>query len=101
MNKVIITGNVTRINTKHLPEADITNMTVAVDRPHKGGKTDFINVVVFGAQANTCEQYITVGKLVGVEGSWQNNNYQKDGETVYRDELRAERVEFLGSNRTE
>ena len=77
----------------------VCSFTVAIDRPVKQGKekqADFPRVIAFGRQAETCEQYLAKGRLVGIEGRIQTGRYQnKDGQTVYTTDVVASRVEFL------
>jgi single-strand DNA-binding protein len=78
----------------------ITNFTVAVNKQRAndgtGPTADFIRVTAFGKTAELVDRYLKKGRKVSVEGRIQNNNYtDKDGKTVYRDDVIANRVEFL------
>lgn len=63
----------------------------------KGQATaDFINIVVWGKQAENCANYLTKGSLVAVQGRIQTRSYEaKDGTKRYITEVVATRVEFL------
>lgn len=61
----------------------------------KKEQTEWHNVVVWEKQAETCAQYLKKGSKVCVRGSIQTRKYDKDGQTRYSTEIKAERVEFL------
>jgi len=76
----------------------VANMSLAVDREFsKEKQTDFFRIVVFGKQAENCNQYLAKGSQVAIKGRVQNNNYEKDGVKHYGTDIIADRVEFLGS----
>jgi single-strand DNA-binding protein len=100
VNIVILVGNLTRD-----PEiryagngTPIANINIAVNKTMKregGPDADFFRVTVFGKQAELVERYLSKGRKVGIEGRIENNNYEKDGKTVYQDSIIANRIEFL------
>ena len=60
---------------------------------------DFINIVVWGKQAENCANYLQKGLLTAVQGRIQSNSYEdKDGNRRYSVEVVANRVEFLEWN---
>ena len=63
----------------------------------KGQPTaDFINIVVWGKQAENCANYLKKGSLAAVQGRIQTRSYEtKDGTKRYITEVVAIRVEFL------
>ena len=75
----------------------IANFTLAVDKVKKEGQksANFINCVAFGKRAETISQYVFKGHLISVSGSLENNNYEKDGKTVYRDNVLVDEFQFL------
>ncbi len=102
INKVFLFGNLTRDpELRALPSGmNVVNFSVATNRVFKDrdGKkqeqTDFHNVVVFGRQADTVNQYLKKGSSVFVEGRMQTRSWEKDGEKKYRTEVVADRVQF-------
>ena len=51
---------------------------------------------MWGKNAENCANFIGKGRLVCVEGSLQNNNYEdKNGTKHYNVEINASKVEFL------
>ena len=97
-------GNLTRDpELRALPSGmNVVNFTVATNRTYKDrdGKkqeqTDFHNVVVFGRQADTVNQYMKKGSSVFVEGRLQTRSWddKTSGEKKYRTEVVADRVQF-------
>jgi len=58
----------------------------------------FIDAVVFGKQAVSCEKYLSKGRGVLVSGRLKNRTYDdKEGVTKYVTEVIANTVQFLGS----
>jgi single-strand DNA-binding protein len=56
----------------------------------------YINVVVWGRQAETCGQYLSKGSPVFVEGRLQLDQWEKDGQKRSKIRVRADRVQFVG-----
>lgn len=74
----------------------VARFTVAIDDGYGDNKkTNFIPVVAFGKQAESCEKYLEKGRLVAVEGKIQTGSYEKNGQKVYTTDVIANRVEFL------
>ncbi len=103
LNKAMIFGNITRDpELRALPSGmNVCSFSVATNRVYKDrdGKkqeqTDFHNIVVFGRQADTVNQYLKKGSSVFVEGRIQTRSWEgKDGEKKYRTEIVADRVQF-------
>ena len=72
--------------------------SIAIDRPVQQGKekqTDFPRIKVWGKTAESCNQYLGKGSLVGITGRLQTGSYEKDGKKVNTMEVVADRVEFL------
>lgn len=74
--------------------------TLAVDRPRRNGEdqgADFIRIVVWGAQGENCDRYLSKGRQAAVHGRIQTGSYKgRNGNTVYTTDVIADRVEFLG-----
>lgn len=56
---------------------------------------DFINITVWGKQAENAANYLAKGRLVAIHGRIQTGSYDKDGTRVYTTEVVAQRVKFL------
>ncbi|HHV27656.1 single-stranded DNA-binding protein [Anaerosalibacter bizertensis] len=110
MNNVVLIGRLTRDpELRFLPVngTPVSNFSLAVDKQiskekkqemeSKGQPTaDFINIVVWGKQAENCANYLAKGRLTAVQGRLQSRSYEaKDGTRRYITEVVAERVQFL------
>lgn len=102
LNKAMIYGNLTRDpEMKALPSGmNVTSFSLATNRVYndRDGKrqenTDYHNIVVFGRQAETVNQYLRKGSGAFVEGRLQTRSWEKDGQKQYRTEIVADRVQF-------
>ncbi len=102
LNKAMIYGNLTRDpELRSLPSGiQVCSFSLATNRVYKDrdGKraeqTEYHNVVVFGRQAETSNQYLKKGSGVFVEGRLQTRSWDKDGQKQYRTEIVADRVQF-------
>jgi single-strand DNA-binding protein len=100
MNLVVLVGNLTRDPEVKYTQSGlaVANISVAINRissKEGGPDADFFRVTLFGKQAELVERYLSKGRKVGIEGRLQNDNYEKEGQTVYRDTIIANRIEFL------
>lgn len=103
MNKVVLIGRLTKDpELRFAPTTGkaVTSITVAVDRrtKNKDGKreADFINVIIWGAQAEATANYMTKGRLIAVSGRLQTRVYEgKDGIKRYITEVIADEIKFL------
>lgn len=101
MNKVMMVGRLTRdpeLKQVGANNTAFTRITIAIDRAGKDAGTDFINVQIWGAQAENVCKYLSKGRQVAIEGRIQTGQYtDKEGKTVYTTDIVANSVEFLGS----
>ena len=104
MNKVILVGNLTRdpelITTAN--GVSLCRFSLAVQRRFAGQdgerEADFVNIVVWRAQADNCYKYLKKGSKCGVVGSLQTRSYDaQDGTKRYSTDVVAEEVEFLST----
>jgi len=75
----------------------VATLSVAVDRDFSTGadkKVDFFNVTVWGKTAEFVGKYFHKGDGILVEGSMQNDPYEKDGQKRDSWKLNAARVTF-------
>ena len=56
-----------------------------------------IQWTLWGKQAENAAEYLGKGSHVNIVGRLRNNNYEKDGETVYGMAFTAEEVDYLDS----
>lgn len=102
MNKIVLVGRLTRDPELRYTQngTAVTKFTLAVNRPftNQDGQreADFIDIIVWRAQAENCANYLRKGRLVGVEGRLQIRTYEtQDGQKRKAAEVVADRVEFL------
>jgi len=103
--RVIIVGNLGRDPEMRYTSTGrpVTTLNVATNRRWTDGEgqrqeeTTWFRVVVWGKQAESCNQYLTKGRQVLVEGRIRTSQYEdKSGQTRYTWELVARNVRFLG-----
>ncbi|MDB5237935.1 MAG: hypothetical protein JWM46_205 [Candidatus Kaiserbacteria bacterium] len=104
INKAILFGNLTRDpELRALPSGmNVCNFSIATNRTFKDrdGKkqeqSDFHNIVVFGRQADTVQQYLKKGSTAYIEGRMQTRSWddKASGEKKYRTEVIADSVQF-------
>jgi single-strand DNA-binding protein len=105
-NKVLLMGNLTKDpELRYTPQGTaVVNLRMAVNRKYRTKEQElkeevcFITAVVWNKQAETCNQYLHKGSSVFIEGrlqsrSWEDNTGAKRSVI----EVRAERVQFMGS----
>ena len=108
LNKVLIIGNLTKDpELRYTPSGiAVVNLRVAVNRKYKDKTGEakeevcFITVTAWDKQAEVCNQYLKKGRPVFVEGRLQSRSWEgTDGQKKNTIDIRAERVQFLGSPR--
>ena len=107
INRVVLVGNLTRDpELRHTPSGTpVCKLRVAVNTRQKdqatgqwGDKPNYFDVTVWGNQAESCSQYLSKGRPVGVDGrlDWREWEAQ-DGTKRQAVEIIADNVQFLGS----
>ena len=107
LNRIILMGNLTRDpELRYIPSgAAVTSFGLAVNRIYttqSGEKKDevcFVNIVVWGKQAESCSQYLNKGSLVLIEGRLTYRSWEQEGQKRSTLEVRADRVQFLGKQK--
>ena len=107
MNKVILTGNLTRDPELRYTQSGkaVATFSLAVSRTwKKPGEnqaqqlTDYINIVAWDKSADFCGKYLIKGSRVLVEGRIQSRSYEaQDGSKRYITEVVSENIEFAGA----
>lgn len=104
-NRVIMMGNLTRDpEVRYTPSGKaVGELGLAMSHSYKTANNEqrdevcYVNVVVWGRQAETCGEYLSKGSSVFVEGRLQYDQWEKDGQKFNRLRVVASRVQFLGS----
>ena len=65
------------------------------DRDSRAEESTAIQWTLWGKQADNAAAYLGKGSHINVVGRVQNNNYDKDGETVYSLTFTAEEIDYL------
>lgn len=103
MNKVILTGRLTRdpeVRYSQQNNTAIARYTLAVDRMTRNTEqsADFIRCVCFNQTAEFAETYLHKGIKIAVTGRIQTGSYtNRDGQTVYTTDVVVENQEFCES----
>ena len=100
MNNVVLIGRITAKPELNFTKDQmaITKFTIAVDRQSKDKGADFIRVTAFGRRAESICRYMDKGRQIAIQGRIQTGSYKdRDGKTVYTQEVIIDNDEFLGS----
>lgn len=102
MNSVQLLGYLTKDPECRYTQSQkaMCTFTLAVnrgkDRDGNDKGADFIRIVVWDRQAETCEKYLSKVRQVAIEGRIQTGSYTKDdGTKVYTTDVVASRVHFI------
>lgn len=110
MNNVILIGRLIKdveLRYTQTSSSSYARFTIAVDRQMSKDKkqeaeangqptADFINIVVWGKQAENCQRYLQKGRNVAIQGRIQSGSYTaQDGSKRYTTEVWTERVQFI------
>lgn len=107
MNKVILIGRLSKDIELRYTQSNtaVASTTIAVNRLKKEDRkqeADFINLIVWGKQAENLQKYCSKGSQLAVEGRIQVRNYDdKEGKKIYTTEVVAENVQFLDTKKQE
>ena len=106
INRVVLVGNLTKDpELRHTPSGTaVCKLRLAVNTRQKdpqgnwGDKPNYFDVAVWGNQGESCAQYLSKGRPVGVDGrlDWREWDAQ-DGTKRQAVEIIADSVQFLGS----
>lgn len=102
LNKVYIAGRLTRkpVLRKTPSGMAVTDLLIALNREfitmngEKQQEVCFVDVVVWGKQAESCVQALDCSSSVFVEGRLQLDTWNKDGEKRSKLRVAAEKVQF-------
>ncbi len=105
-NKVIMIGNLTRDPDYKQQSAGmaVCKLSIASNRQFKNKQTGsmvqevcYIDVDVWGNQAESCRQYLQKGRAILVEGRLKFDTWESEGQIRRRHSIVAEKVVFLNS----
>src|SRR3954451_19218638 len=106
INRVVLVGNLTRDpEMKHLPSGTaLCSLRIAVNTRRKDesgqwtDKTNYFDVSVWGAQGESCAQYLAKGRPVAIDGRLEWREWEATDGSGKRQavEIVAANVQFLG-----
>jgi single-strand DNA-binding protein len=103
LNVVILLGRLTRDpELRYTPGGTaVTTLGLAVNNRVKQGEEwkeepCFVDVTVFGRQAETSSEYLAKGSQVLIEGRLAWHKWEKDGQTRSKLDVKATNVKFVG-----
>lgn len=103
-NRVILVGNLTRdVEVKYLQGGmAVTEIGLAVNdrRKNQQGEwieeTTFVDITLWGRQAEIASEYLSKGSSVLIEGRLKLDSWEKDGKKNYKLRVVGERMQMLG-----
>ena len=104
MNKIIVIGNLGRDPEMRYTSngQSVTSFSVASNRKYTTStgeqreETEWFTVNAWGRLAELCNQYLTKGRQVYVEGRLSSRTYEgRDGQTRFVNEINLTDVQFL------
>lgn len=105
LNKVLLMGNLTRDpEVRYTPKGTaVGDLAIAINDSYKTQDgtvketVTYVDIEVWGRQAETCKQYLTKGRPIFVEGQLRLDQWETpQGEKKRLLRVRADRVQFLG-----
>lgn len=103
MNKVMLTGRLTKDVELRGGENKVGILTIAVNRKYTNQQgerdADFPQVKTFKKLAENCAKYLTKGSLVAIDAEIRTGSFEKDGKRQFTMELIANDVEFLDTRK--
>jgi single-strand DNA-binding protein len=105
-NKIIIVGNLTKDpELKPVGSGSVCRLSIASNRQFKNRQTGavsqevcYVDIDVWGAQAESSHQHLRKGRSVLVEGRLKYDAWKDaEGNNRYRHSITADRIIFLGN----
>ena len=103
INHVVLVGRLTKdAELKYISSGQaVCKFSIAINRRRKVGEqwedeANFFDIVLWGRQGESLNQYLQKGKLVGVEGELRQDRWQQDGQNRSKIEIVANNIQLLG-----
>ncbi len=103
LNHVILIGRLTRdAELKYTANGQaVCKFAIAVNRRRKNGdqwveEANFFDIVLWGRQGETLNQYLVKGKQIAVDGELRQDRWEQDGQNRSKVEIMANNVQLLG-----
>jgi single-strand DNA-binding protein len=104
LNSQTIIGNVgSEPEMRFVPSGKATTSFSVACNEKYGDKesTEWFSIVTWNKLAEVCNQYLSKGQQVYVEGRTQTRSWETDGVKHYKQEVIANKVIFLGQRKQE
>ncbi|MDR0910062.1 MAG: single-stranded DNA-binding protein [Spirochaetaceae bacterium] len=105
INSVMLIGRLTRdAELKYTATGQaVCKFSIAVNRRKKNGdvwedEPSFFDIVVWGRQGESINQYLVKGKLVGIQGELRQDRWTQEGQNRSKVEVIANNIQLLGGN---
>jgi len=105
LNHVVLIGRLTRdAELKYTAAGQaVCKFSIAVNRRKKSGEQwvdepNFFDIVLWGRQGESLNQYLVKGKMVGVDGELRQDRWEQDGQNRSKVEIVAANIQLLGGN---
>jgi single-strand DNA-binding protein len=105
LNHVTIIGRLTRdAELKYISSGQaVCKFSIASNYRKKEGdqwkdEANFFDIVLWGRQGETLNQYLVKGKMVGIEGELRQDRWQQDGQNRSKVEIVADNIQLLSSS---
>ncbi|MDR2051786.1 MAG: single-stranded DNA-binding protein [Treponema sp.] len=105
INHVVLVGRLTRdAELKYTAGGQaVCKFSIAVNRRKKSGdqwvdEANFFDIVLWGRQGESLNQYLLKGKQVGIEGELRQDRWEQDGQNRSKVEIVANNLQLLGGN---
>jgi len=103
LNHVVLIGRLTRdAELKYTANGQaVCKFALALNRRRKNGdqwveEPNFFDIVLWGRQGETLNQYLVKGKQVAVDGELRQDRWEQDGQNRSKVEIMANNVQLLG-----
>jgi len=103
-NRVILMGNLTRdVEVRHTPQGTpVTDLGIAVNDKRKNASGEwvdevtFVDITLWGRQAEVAGQYCKKGSPIFVEGRLKLDTWEADGQKKSKLKVVGERIQLIG-----
>jgi single-strand DNA-binding protein len=104
INHVVLVGRLTRdAELKYTAGGQaVCKFSIAINRRRKSGdqwvdEANFFDIVLWGRQGESLNQYLVKGKQVGIDGELRQDRWEQDGQNRSKVEIVANNIQLLGS----
>lgn len=106
INQVIMIGRVTKDSDVKRTGSGVSicSFSIAVNRRVKEGETwsdkvSFLEMAVFGKTAENMAKYLVKGQQVAIQGSLEQQRWEKDGAKMSKVSVHVDSIQLLGGRR--